>query len=1137
MKPEHHCDLVVARARRSLSPWLAASLCALVLSGCGSFDDERRPAPEQSFGEVVTELSCQRIAYLDDLSDDDGRVDVSGARYREACRGQVAAPASAPADMRTLLAERDALVAALDSAAPAAFLPALQQMLTNPSFLALYDSDAATRAIDALVALLRFSAGDSAEAVALRAAVERTRGQVGYRPMDAAPGMLGALVAYPELSAAAAGLTGHVVEGGDANAAFTTLLAGAGAELRTASAAEDPGDPDRSGALVAELLLDSHPLLAEAAPPEDAVGTPLELVRRDSRGVALVQPDGDGALPAPFVDEDGDDLADIDAEGRFVGAGRAPIAAPSPYARPEDGDGDAGATPWPYRDPQGRALSAPLSEGGAPLYQHLALGDTVLAALLRDLPSMAGGMFDMVHGVRGLMGERGPVDAIFSDGSVVRFTGFAIERAPLLDMSYGYLQLLRAPDIDELLRMGELLLRDDEAAVARLAETLFAIARLGDAHPGARLVAGSPFWDDLAPVLRDIAARPALMDDLLRALEDPAVLALEDHLLRYMRYRDRFSYDEDGNVLGEFTTEVDRAMADSGFNRSLWQRLLHLITDANGAVLCSKAGAEVTAIGITLDFDDECELLRIDNLALFYLQSMVYAKDSDGDIIYDDGEPRTKAELELDSTLIDIFDFFFDLDDFLEEESGIDGFRTHPTPEALTRVLLLDPAPAFIADVHNPAVCRDGERFIDAHTGTLQVWEADDFYTGLRPILQAFADHDQELLFLDILEVLHTHWPSPESADHQSEIPEAAHYAWGSALVSYEPLVIDVVDAADERRLLPALAAAAGALGGIEPGELGGQAASAVLSSTMHDLLAPRDGLSKRDGTAASETNDGRPVPVLSPFYVLADAYARRDAVLAGAPDEAAAWHRGVRQLIDAMMRGEEQGGEWRFRNPRMRGLGLVMLAFVRERMAAHQLAGDREQWLSDGLIGDLEELMRAPATAGMLDLQAAIGQDPALRQHLEALVAHAFDESARPEAFANAAIAAADLVQFAVYDQENALALAHWAGDVLQPERGWVAPLIAFVHGAARDDSANALGQLLRNLTSMHRPGRTPLGEIATNIERVQRAAQMPAGGEIVAPPTRADYPAILRGVADFLDEEQRGLRKFLAIIKGRTL
>jgi len=35
----------------------------------------------------------------------------------------------------------------------------------------------------------------------------------------------------------------------------------------------------------------------------------------------------------------------------------------------------------------------------------------------------------------------------------------------------------------------------------------------------------------------------------------------------------------------------------------------------------------------------------------------------------------------------------------------------------------------------------------------------------------------------------------------------------------------------------------------------------------------------------------------------------------------------------------------------------------------------------------------------------------------------------------------------------------------------------------------------------------------------------------------TARDYRAMLNGIADFLDEEKRGLRKFISIIKSRNL
>jgi hypothetical protein len=174
--------------------WLG---CAV---GCSSdFDTRRVPGPEQSFGEDVVELACKRMAYLHDVADGDGRVDVSGDGYRAACRGQAEPPAGTSGDLRALLARRDALALALDSAAPEASLSALQELLTSDSFLSLYDSDAATEALDALVALLRFAAEDPGRASTFHDALVRLAARPGYRPLDMAPGLAGAALGYPDV--------------------------------------------------------------------------------------------------------------------------------------------------------------------------------------------------------------------------------------------------------------------------------------------------------------------------------------------------------------------------------------------------------------------------------------------------------------------------------------------------------------------------------------------------------------------------------------------------------------------------------------------------------------------------------------------------------------------------------------------------------------------------------------------------------------------------------------------------------------------------------------------------------------------------------------------------------------------------
>lgn len=1108
---------------------LLGLICLGVVAGCAAeLDTTRAPGQDQGFGAVVVELVCKRMAYLHDLADGDGRVDVSGDGYREVCRGQETVPGDAPADLRALMDRRGALVLALDEAAPEALLPGLQGFLSSERFLALYDGGTATAAIDALVALLRLSAGDGGGGDAERArglheALVRLDERQGYRPLDSAPGALGALARSPALADAGRALMAAIGPGGSAEDEWDALLAAAGASLRHAEAAAAPADPERTVNLALELLFTEHALLAPERPPGS--GPMLEVVRRDHRGLARVRAGDDGQLPAPFADQDGDGLADVDSAGRFVDAGGARIEAPAPY-RLAPG---AAAAPWPHRDPAGRALS----EDGARLYEHLALDATALAALAREagglLDPERGAALDALRGVVALMGPR--VDATWAGdgGDALVYRGFDTGQSAFLDMVYGYLQILRDPAIDDVLALLDTLVRDREPVLARIAEAAALAARAGDAHPGARLEPGSPLWDDLMPVLQEIAARPGMLEDLLRALEQPEVARLGQHFLSFMKYKDRFHYDADQSLVGALATEVDRSAPDTGFNRSLWQRLLHIIADADGQVLCSKAGARVSALGVDLTFDAECDLFRVDDVAVMFVQSIAYAKDEDGEIITDaDGTPLPKAELTFDSTLIDIVDtLFLDLDAFLQEASGIAGFTTHPTPQALGRMLFLEPTPVFLSDVIEPARCREGHLYQEVHADTLPVWEAGSFYDDIRPIIQVFADHDAEHLFVDLLSVLHQHWPSRQSGDHQQVDPTAPGFAWASDAVSYEPVIVDILG--HEQALLTALVESAPVLDVIE---VQGRTFVDIAAGAVRYLIQPRPGLARRDGSTETETGNGRPVPVLSPWYVLADAYARRDAALASSEDRQA-WDRAGRHLVDALLRAEEApGAGWRFRNPRARGLVLVLVDFLRRRLAAHDAAGDRDAWLARDLITRMEDALAGPPGTAILDLGAALARIAGARAHIEAMLAHALDEGADAAGFAMSLTAVADLAQAAAHDQAIVLPMAHFLGEAIRPERGWVAPLVALAHGATQSDDAGALARLLQNLLATHRRGRTPLGEIARSIGEVHRTRPYLDRG---LPFASEDYPGILRGVADFLDEERRGLRKFIAIIKGR--
>lgn len=1100
--------------------WRASAWVMLVVMflwlvpGCASeLDTGRASADTDSFGTTVLTLVCKRMAYQDELAADSGRVDVRGDRYRAICRQGLAAPADAPAALKVLQRERPRLIEAIDGVWPEAFLSDLQSYATSPAFLSAYDDGTMVAGVDALRDIARLAA-PRAEVTDALARLARGRGLAPARA-----GALHSLLTYPGLRDVLVHVPGDLAPGGRAHAAVTLLAAGAALELGNLEATA----PDSDAVLALDLLLREHDILG--------TGAPMLLAERDARGLAVIAPLAPGVLPLPYADLDNDGLADIDGGDRFVDATGAVIDTPTPF--PLATDAGAGT-----RDELGRPVE---TWSGLPLYRYVDLDRTLLAAFSREGAALVDSgpgqatAIDLVRGAGALMGPRQSVQRTYANGAALTYEGFDTEQSALLDMAHGYLQILRAPVIDDALVLARGMLRDHEPVLARLAEALFDAADIANGADGAALEPGSPVWDDLMPVLRRIMEEPGLLEDLLAALENPRVAELGGYFRDYMTYADQFTYGptdpadpaKQAEVVGSFLTKVDRGAPNSGFNRSVMQRVLHMLADTNGAVLCNKAGVTITLGNIAEQYG-ACELLRIENLALFYVQSMAYARDANGDFITeDDGSLRRKARMPFqwgNATLESLA-----TDSVLELLTTISGFRNHPTPQALNRSLFLDPRPDFLNSMIDPPLSRHGELVEELHRGTLPGWELGDFYGAIQPLVQPFADHDAEQLFVDLLVVLHDHWPARDSADHQQTDAGAAGYAWASNLASYEPLIAEILN---RGHLLAGLVESAPTLNAITTN---GRALASILREAGLYVIVPREGQAKRGGETSSTTADGRPVPVLSPWHVLADAYARKRAVVAAEGERAGAWDRAISRAVDVLARGEQdEAGAWRFRNPRLRGEGLVLIDFLVARLAAHDAAGDRDAWLDQALPARIEELLAGPLVAGGMDLVEALSANPEARRAVEGLLAHGLDEVRDPEAFGALVTAMADVLQLVVRDDRDMVPLAHLAGDVLDPGRGWVDALLGVGRSAGQADVNGALAQTLRNLVAPYLPGRTPLGDLADGIGEIYRARPF---DDLGAPFAGDDYAATLEGLATFLDQEKRGLRDFISIIEGRLL
>lgn len=1163
--------------------WVAVTAAATgAVSGCASdLDTSRNTVDEGSFGQTLVTLVCKRIAYIEDLGDDDGRVDVSGDRFRDVCRGLEAPPGDAPDEIQALAVHRDRLVQAIDTMWPASMLDDVQSFATSEQFLAAYDDGTIEAGMIALRDMLRLVADDTEmlqviEALALRE---------GYTP--GASGALASILSSPDLRDVLLYTSDDIAPGGSAHEALTLLASATAFELQKLEVPADPKDPERTARLLLGLLLTKHSSLTTQ--------TPLLLVARDYRGIAEIAPLTPGVLPPPFVDMDGDGLADVDELGQFVDATGAIIDAPSPLPT---ADPDPEGT---VRDELGRAIETSVSQ--LPLYRYHYPDDTLLVALARDARALLdpeqGTGIDLVRGAGALMGPRAPATREY-EGGVLEYNGFDTTQAPILDALHAGLQVLRDPNTGDLLALARTLLDQHEPTAAELAEALLNAldvpGDLGELGDRAQLEADSRLLDDLVPVLQKILDEPGLLEELLTVLHDPKVVQLGGYFRDYMRYSDKlgyrlatptptpnpdsppdFLYDivnlDTGLPATGFVTEVDRNASDTGDNRSIFQRVLHLLADTNRMRLCNKPGAQliIDYQGLHIEtpvYETECELLQIENLAVFYVQSLAYVRRANGDFVTElaqvepppsqppvpqrvcDNCPNANgicpdADFVRKSRLA--FDWQNDLieaafvDESLEVASGIEGLTNCPTPQALNKLLFLDPVSPMVEDLFGRVTNDLGVDIANAHAGSVTAWELGEFYDLVQPLAQPFVDHGAEQVFVDLLVVLHNHWPSRTSESYQQEDPEGPNYAYASNLVSFEPIIVEVLNPdrnllnPDRSLLMSALANGAAVLDGLTVNE---KPAATVLRNAGNFLLKPLDGLTTRTGAAITRPDtkgDEVVVTALAPWHLLAGSVTSvLDAIDAGGA-RGEAFENGLSEAVDIFLRAKPNDeGDWHFSNPRVRGVGLILIDFLDTRLQAHDTAGDRETWLTQELPADIEDLLAGPFVAGASDLVDALDQDPMARKAVEGLLAYALDEGRDPDAFASMVTATIDVLQLVLLAQGEIVPVARGLGAVLDPARGWLDPLLSLARATGQADTQGVLAQTLRNLFTEHEPGRTPIGDIIDGISAVQRVEPRV---DLDARYNTPDYQAVLRGIAEFVNDEKRGLRKFIRVIQGRHL
>lgn len=1022
---------------------------------------------------------------------------------------------------------------------------------------------------------------------------------------------------------------------GKAHGALVQLMAAAREELRTAQ--ESPTlpplttAPDARDPMVVDLSrprgnLELTRTILLAQDPAFSIGEPRYLVARDPRGFAKVALDG-GRVPSPFVDLVGpggkpDGLADVDDLGRFVTTG---APAPQPFA---DFYGEGAPV---KRDAAGRA---PVFEYIDVSSTFLASFSRDLVPMLEPDPAREHEtLMDLFSGlvvVTGAREEGTKSERTYDGGATVTYRAFREDDAPLLDLVHGVGQVLADPTTDDTLALLQRLAKDKPAVFARLIGMGLSVKAIADKHPEATIPEASTMWDEMLDVLVLIAQKPALVEDVIRAFGDPATLDLPRSAIAYMSMRDDVTYDRNdlnGPPMNRSTGKVepmrirvDRSKPDTGGNRSAFQRFLSALHDTKGMSVCNKEGAvaHIKWNGIGIDFPSfaaqaacftlgadpppnpmpMCGMLRIKNISQDLVDAVLGTVDLD---IRDDCMKKLVS-----SPLTGIVG---GADAFLEDVSGIEGFTTKPTVPAISRLVYFDlPYPGhtgdtqntktrdFLRDLFDPAptlVCpqlpftdTDGLalnlRQCQTFAGTLRDRDPDalfpleqfGFLESAKPLARAFQKNDANLLFVDLFDVLHRHWGSPQQSKEECDpsLPKtAARWCSQDGASSYEPLVAEAL-AGD---LFPALHDSVKELEAITIQHCDARDAKGtctkttswdgvkVLAEAVKAMVDPakNKGLRRRGGDAGVVRNDGTKNAQVTPIYLLIDALKGFDRRLAEhrqahpEDDRLPRWRRARSQIVDQLFAVEGTGKASKLKNPAITKLLPVLVATLREQIAANCPDPTKGcAWGREELPRKMRDVVTGPTFAGVMDVLDAIVADEPARTELERLLVFLL-QSGEADAQKTMLASMVDVLQV-FEDDANMTALLHAAADAAGPEvigedgaivsRGMIlsavevlSRILGEVHDEDGDricareiDPNRTLAVVLRRLVTAPPDGKPPPIEVLIDVAADVNRAD-PSMTTKLEP---RDYASIAHEVSDFCTHPSRGLEQVYELIKQAT-
>ncbi|MBA2663164.1 MAG: hypothetical protein H0U74_12805 [Bradymonadaceae bacterium] len=878
-----------------------------------------------------------------------------------------------------------------------------------------------------------------------------------------------------------------------------------------------------------------------------AAGTPLFVARYDERGFPKAALSSTG-IAFPFVDHDGDGLADVDQAGRFVlsdGSAASILAFSS-------GDLSEPVS----RDAFGRATRG--QSGFA--FDYVDLNRTGLGFLVRSGARLANEEV-LYHLLAAAPVVMGPL-AVGEDarGSYVALA----EDHPLLDVLDALVATLNVESLPEVLGAVAGFLDRASAQLAQLFWALQHASEAIDRHPAATLRDNQTLLYDLLPILRDIAQSPALWADFMEALRDPIIRRAGEAMLTLLKHKNVRAVPAVGGPYDTcfqpclalpigtdrrfdciracpnqeiFSVPMDFASAEAETNRSMMQRMFHLLRDTAGVSYTMNI-VEARVPGITLPANLP-PMVTLPGAAEAFIAAVA------GNLNLADyiSEEFTNSDL---GQLVRLLDAIlpFDLGNetvasALSIASGLFGVHldTVPSPDQITR-LFNQPDLRFESDdgsivlaVSNP-VCRDGFVMSHHHADGLYAGEASGLIDTIYPLARAFSNHGREDLLAQLFVVVHAHYSS--RTDLYRTAQGSPTPMKGSNLVSFEPILIEVFEAG---HFFDALYEFAHATKQIKaPGEIDfdEHMRRLVFQATRTD-----DGFKSRSGKSAVQVADGRNLSPISRLHIVLNGI--EEAIERVPPGEPSRRHLdlALEGITNVLLEVEKADGEpAKFVEPG--GLALTSRAIrqLSERAATLQERGELSTWLDQTLIDELASLWSSRGFYAMLRFGNELHAEAEMRALLSDFLQHIANS---PAGYQQTTLALYTLFLHAV-NTEFWTPFARFLATLLDPDRRWDAPplsdlpLASHVALITREmltyDAPGTILEVLHRGLRSEGQALSPLGVIVELVADYYRADPSLAG-----PLGEEDYRRVFSSIAGWLAHRVYGIEQYYKLAAQRRI